>query len=148
MPRARIITILITAAVAAVFFGSITGFFIVAKRNSGNGDGLFKTTGVVAGRVSVGPLCPVEPCERPVGDLYSSRSLIFMPKGRGRPVDLPFTIQLAYDGTFRDELPESDYEVTLTDCMFMGCEWALPKFIHVAANATATLEIDIDTGIR
>ncbi len=184
MSRARIITILVTAAAVAVFFGSITGFFIVAKRNSeaekifctqeakqcpdgsfvgrtgpkcefaacptGGGDSeLFKTTGVVAGRVSVGPLCPVEPCDKPVGDIYSSRSLIFTPENGKEFTDLPFVVvDLNVDGTFRFNLSESDYSVMLTDCQFMGCDRALPKFIHVAANATTTLEIAIDTGIR
>ena len=79
----------------------------------------FKTSGTVFGKVSIGPLCPVEPCTvPPESNPYASRNLIFTPKGGGRPADLPFTSKLNSDGSFNIELPESDYEISLSDCQF------------------------------
>lgn len=120
----------------------------------GEDDGLFKTTGTVMGRVSIGPLCPVEREGVPCGpeDIYSSRRIILNPNppvgGGGRPVDLPFYIALNTDGTFSEEIPEGNYELTITDCAFLGCRYEFPKPIRVDANKTLTLSIDVDTGIR
>ncbi|MSQ31879.1 MAG: hypothetical protein EXR59_01375 [Dehalococcoidia bacterium] len=35
-----------------------------------------RDVGTLVGHVSIGPLCPVEPCQREIGDLYSLRSVI------------------------------------------------------------------------
>ncbi|MDP3953794.1 MAG: hypothetical protein Q8Q06_00050 [bacterium] len=113
-----------------------------------NGGDDFKTSGTVVGRVSIGPLCPVEPCFSDQPSPYISRQLIFTPQGGGRPVDLPFYVDLKKDGSYSAELPESNYEVTLSDCDYMGCRYSLPKMIFVKANETQELDIDIDTGIR
>lgn len=108
----------------------------------------FKTTGTVVGKVSIGPLCPVEPCPEEFENPYLSRQLIFIPKGGGRPVDLPFYAKLDKDGGFTEEIPYGNYEVNLSDCDYLGCEYSLPKLISVEANKTLELTIDIDTGIR
>ncbi|MBI4160792.1 MAG: hypothetical protein HY506_02695 [Candidatus Yanofskybacteria bacterium] len=112
--------------------------------------GNFKTTSTVMGKVSIGPLCPVEPCPtNPFNDdIYSGRQLIFTPDGGGRPVDLPLYIKLNSDGSFKDEIPAGNYEVTLSRCDYLGCRYSMPKFITVEANKTLELNIDIDTGIR
>ncbi|MDP2676638.1 MAG: hypothetical protein Q8O83_03060 [bacterium] len=108
----------------------------------------FTTSGTVSGKVSIGPLCPVEPCPGTMPDVYSSRQLIFTPQGGGRPVDLPFYAKLSSDGSYSIELPESNYSVTLSKCDYLGCAYALPKNIFVKANENMELNIDIDTGIR
>lgn len=107
----------------------------------------FKTSGTVSGKVSIGPLCPVE-CPEMGPDIYSPLQLIFTPTGRGRPIDLPFYAKLSIDGSYSVELPESNYSVTLKDCAYLGCSAALPKSIFVKANESVQLNIDIDTGIR
>lgn len=107
----------------------------------------FKTTGIVSGRVSIGPLCPVE-CPEMGPDIYSPLQLVFTPTGEGRPVDLPFYAKLSSDGSYSIELPESNYSVTLKDCAYLGCSTALPKSIFVKANESVQSDIDIDTGIR
>lgn len=123
--------------------------FSACPGDDGDG-GDFETSGIVKGKVSIGPLCPVEREGVPCGpdDVYSSRKIVMTPKGGGRPVDVPFYIQLNADGTFEERIPEGDYEVALTDCGFMGCQYELPKMVRVLADQTLSLMIDIDTGIR
>lgn len=112
-----------------------------------NNDGDFRTYGTVSGKVSIGPLCPVEPCNSTV-DPYSGKQLIFKPTGGGRPVDQPFYAKLKSDGLYSIELPSSNYSVTISDCQYMGCSAVFPKNITVTANKNLELNIDIDTGIR
>ena len=119
---------------------------LTAIRGLENSD--FKTSGTLVGRISVGPLCPVEPCQGEVQDIYSGLEVIAIPKGGGRPVDLPFSISVLRDGTFREELPEGDYELTVHECKWLGCAYALPKLVRIDANRTVEIQIDIDTGIR
>ena len=112
-----------------------------------NGNNGFKTSGTVYGKVSIGPLCPVEPCSNPI-DPYSGKQLIFTPAGGGRPVDTPFYAKLSGDGSFSVDIPESNYSVTLSDCQYLGCQRVFPKNISVSANKSLQLNLDIDTGIR
>lgn len=98
---------------------------------------------MVQGRVSIGPLCPVEPCGNDVPNPYAGRSVVLSSENLG-PVDVP----LAADGTFEVLLPEGEYTIDLTDCAFLGCSHTLPVPARVVAGETTTLSIDIDTGIR
>ena len=41
----------------------------------------FRATGTIIGRVSIGPLCPVEPCQAQFQNPYLSRQLVFTPQG-------------------------------------------------------------------
>lgn len=99
--------------------------------------------GTLEGVVRVGPLCPVEPCPQPTPDVYSSRSLVLARKEGSQ-----IKVTLASDGTFRADVPATEYEVNLTDCTYLGCRYALPKHVTVAPRSVTELVIDIDTGIR
>ncbi len=99
--------------------------------------------GTVAGKVSIGPLCPVEPCPGPVPDVYSSRYIILQPEA-GEPTQ----VKLNSNGSFEAQLKPGTYKVNLTDCTFMGCSRVLPKTVTVKANETTYIQIDIDTSIR
>ncbi|MBI4311366.1 MAG: hypothetical protein HY681_06250 [Chloroflexi bacterium] len=101
------------------------------------------TLGVLYGQVRIGPLCPVEPCTRPTGDLYSSRSLV-VESAAGSRIETPLTP----DGWFKVQLAAGAYVVTLTNCDFLGCRSALPQKVTVQAGQVAELAIEIDTGIR
>ena len=102
-----------------------------------------KAEGILTGRVTIGPLCPVEPCANPAPDVYSSRELLLTRDGEA-PVVLP----LADDGSFQALIPTGIYSVELSDCVFLGCGLSLPVVVTVTDGETATLAIDIDTGIR
>jgi hypothetical protein len=100
-------------------------------------------TGTVTGRVSVGPLCPVEPCDAQSVD-FSSRQ-VTLESQSGQKI----TIKLYADGTFYPtQVAPGTYEVALTDCIWLGCESELPKTVVILSNQTAEVQIDIDTGIR
>ncbi|MEK9659539.1 MAG: hypothetical protein VW450_06325 [Chloroflexota bacterium] len=87
-------------------------------------------------------MCPVEPCANATNP-YEGRSLDL------RAAYAPLTlVALADDGTFSASVPAGLYTVGLTDCDFLGCERALPVRVEVRAGDSATLTIEIDTGIR
>lgn len=101
----------------------------------------FKTSGTVFGKVSIGPLCPVEPCNSTVNP-YSGKELIF------KSGTLTQKAKLGADGSYQLNLLAGNYSITLSDCQYMGCSVVFPKNINVTANKNFELNIDIDTGIR
>jgi hypothetical protein len=115
---------------------------MLALAACGGGTPAPERTGTLEGRVSIGPLCPVEPCANAVNP-YQGRSLEL--RGAYQPLRL---VALADDGTFSAQVPAGLYTVGLTDCGFLGCGQALPVRVEVRAGETATLTVDIDTGIR
>ncbi len=100
-------------------------------------------TGILYGKVSIGPLCPVEPCIRPTADIYSSRSLL-LETDFGETLRVP----LNADGTFKAQVKSGVYAVNLTNCDYLGCSRVLPQKVVIGSNQAVELNIDIDTGIR
>lgn len=104
--------------------------------------------GYLAGRVSVGPLRPVErvgvtPPPVPP-EVYTARSLnVFQSDGKTLVKNVAFN----GDGTYRAELPAGTYVV---DLKRTGIDRArgLPQTITITRGQTTTLDVDIDTGIR
>lgn len=105
--------------------------------------GIQAERGTISGKVTIGPLCPVEPCRNPDPDIYASRQLILQP-----PFGNQIRIQLNADGSFRATVNAGTYTVDLTDCTFLGCKRSLPIIATVSPNGLTTIDIDIDTGIR
>jgi len=103
--------------------------------------------GTISGRVTIGPLCPVEPCPDPVPDIYSSRKIMLTPLLQPERTP-PFYIQLDAEGSFQATVNSGIYALNLTDCTFLGCDYILPKIVTVRPNETTTVDIDIETGIR
>ena len=99
--------------------------------------------GTISGKVTIGPLCPVEPCPNPIPNIYTSRQLILQP-GSGDPI----YVQLNSDGSFQATVNAGTYTVNLTNCTFLGCKYSLPKTITVKPNENTVIDINIDTGIR
>ena len=99
--------------------------------------------GTLTGKVTIGPLCAVEPCSTPPEHIYSSRDLIMRS-------DLTGTIRVHLDtnGNFEARLPTGTYTVDLSDCDFLGCSVSLPKTVSVTLDQVTELTIEIDTGIR
>ena len=104
--------------------------------------------GTISGKVTIGPLCPVEPCPDPIPDIYTSRQLILQPLILQPDSGNPIYIQLNPDGSFQATVNAGIYTVNLTNCTFLGCKYVLPKIVAVRPNETTTVNIDIDTGIR
>lgn len=100
------------------------------------------TQAVIAGRVVIGPLCPVEPC-RNQPNPYLDKELIFKPK-KGNST----TAKLEADGSFQKQVEAGIYSVELSQCQYLGCRRTLPKTVEVKPGETVELVIEIDTGIR
>ncbi len=100
--------------------------------------------GLLEGKVTIGPLCPVEPCPVTVSNPYTSRTIIL----RKQTGEFFTQIILQEDGSFEAEIGAGIYILSLSDCSFLGCNRSLPKTVTIEAGKTTETKIDIDTGIR
>lgn len=106
-------------------------------------------TGTITGTVDIGPICPIEPCPVSVANPYLSRKIILQRREDSKgAADVPIYIALNSDGTFREDVPADIYTLTLSDCNFQACRFALPKTVEVQSGQMATVDIHIDTGVR
>jgi hypothetical protein len=130
------IFILIVVTVAAAIFLRTTTISPAAGSSG---------TGVLAGNVTIGPLCPVEPCritEDQLAAAYATRSIsVSTPGGDSvaRIVPAPHTGYsiVLRAGTYSVDIPQQG----------VGSS-NLPKTVIIRANETLRLDISIDTGIR
>jgi len=104
--------------------------------------------GYLEGRVTIGPLQPVErvgvPTPTVPPEVYAARSIdIFQSDG----TTLVTNVKINPDGTYRVELEPGTYLVNIART---GIDRAggLPKTIVIESNRTVRLDIEIDTGIR
>ena len=103
--------------------------------------------GTLSGKVSIGPICPVErvgvPCPVPP-EAYTSREVIVYTSNGTTVVA---RAHFNSDGTYRFELPAGQYVVAIPQSGIGGSK-DLPKTITVSVGKTTTFDFDIDTGIR
>jgi len=99
--------------------------------------------GTIFGMVTIGPLCPVEPCPDPQPDIYSSRDIILIPE-EGEPL----IFELRSDVSFEAEVQPGRYNLNISNCEFLGCQSTLPIEVDINQNEALFIEIMIDTGIR
>ena len=107
-----------------------------------------KETGVLEGKVSIGPLVPVvqegvsEPTPAP--EVYAARQIVIYSKNGKKEIT---KVPINTDGTYRIELATGEYMV---DINRIGIDFSkdLPVIVEIVANQTYRLDIDIDTGIR
>ena len=99
--------------------------------------------GTLTGQISVGPLCPVEPCDTPVVSPYDGLEVVLTREGAESA-----RIAVGADGSFSGEAPAGEYELDVQPCLFLGCNAALPLDVSVRTGQAETVTIDIDTGIR
>ena len=118
-------------------------FLVVMSACQRADDGVAERQGTLTGNISIGPLCPVEPCTGPVTDVYSSRSLSLRPKS-GDPIHVP----LDADGNFEASIGVGVFTLDLSDCEFLGCARAFPQTVTIEPDQVTRLDIDLDTGIR
>ena len=134
--RFLIIVLLIVIAVAVVIFLS----------PETSGPDVAGGTGTLTGNVSIGPLCPVEPCMVSPDRLaaaYAARTLVVSDPGGSV---IATTVPDPYDGySFR--LKPGIY---IIDIRHQGIDRSpdLPETVTISAGETVTLDITIDTGIR
>lgn len=98
--------------------------------------------GTFAGRITIGPVCPVEPCDFPEGAIYMGRDLVFLRSGASS-----FKVPLGTDGSFSVELVPADYIIGMEGCGYVGCD-VFPMEQTIVSGETVTFNRDFDTGIR
>jgi hypothetical protein len=129
-----IIVLIIITLVIAIILGA-----------GGPFPGLEATNGTLTGNVSIGPLCPVEPCmisQDRIVAAYAARPIMITTAG----------------GTFVGSVianPDTGYTISLrpgtyvVDTLHQGVGGSnLPKTVTIRAGETVLLDISIDTGIR
>ncbi len=99
--------------------------------------------GTLFGVLSIGPLCPVEPCANPTNP-YTDLEVVVTDTDGTEVVRIAVTD----GGTFSRPLPTGDYSLAVEPCIHLGCDFSLPVDVTVVAGEQANVEIDIDTGIR
>jgi hypothetical protein len=100
-----------------------------------------------AGTVTIGPLCPVEPCNitpEQLTAVYAARKVIVYNSDRTTVIK---ELSLDQTGRFSTELETGTY---LIDINSAGVDRSAqtPATITIVSSQTVTLNISIDTGIR
>lgn len=103
---------------------------------------------MLEGKVSIGPLTPVERIDVPTPttppEVYAARSIdVFQSDGTTRVTN----VRINSNGTYRVELAAGTYVINLAPTgIDRGVN--LPQTITIEGGQTMRLDIDIDTGIR
>jgi hypothetical protein len=102
-------------------------------------------TGTLTGTVTIGPLCPVEPCtisHEQIVAAYAARPVTITTEGG------------AFVGSVTAD-PDTGYSISLrpgnyvVDIPYMGIGGSnLPRMVAIHAGETIRLDISFDTGIR
>jgi hypothetical protein len=103
--------------------------------------------GILEGQVSIGPLCPVEPCDIPEdqkAEAYAERTIVIYDE---KQQNIIAEIKPDSNGSFKIELQEGKYTVDLKP---LGIDRSpdVPATITITAGGTVPIKIDIDTGMR
>lgn len=102
--------------------------------------------GNLEGKLTIGPLCPVEPCnisDEQKRQAYEARKIqIFMPDGTTLVKEFIADYQTQI---YKTELHAGRYMLNVTNA---GIGPFQQKEVIIEANKTTVLNIDIDTGIR
>jgi hypothetical protein len=103
-------------------------------------------SGTLTGTVTIGPLCPVEPCSvsrDQVLAAYAARPLLIRTDGG----ILVQSVTADPDTGYSVSLHPGTYVVDITP-RGIGGSPDLPRTVTIHAGETVRLDIDIDTGIR
>lgn len=136
---------LVTGRAVFILMPGIMILTVVMVLNSGciqAGSG----TGTLAGTVSIGPLCPVEPCTVSHDRLVAAYE--------ARPITISKTGGTVISTVIAD--PDTGYQVALKPGTYVvdiphqgiGGSRELPKTVTIRSGETVRLDISIDTGIR
>jgi|SRR3989344_852918 len=106
-------------------------------------------TGVIKGKVDVGPLCPAvknppDPMCLPTAETYTSRKVILYASDSTTVVN---SMHFLSDGTYLFNVQPGTYVIDIPHDGISGGR-DLPKTITVSAGRTVEFDFSIDTGIR
>jgi len=104
--------------------------------------------GTLTGKVTIGPLCPAEPCEMTPEQIefaYSERRIILHPASD--TIILAGEIEVHYNKPYSIDLLPGTY---IVDINYIGRDRSdnVPARVTIRPGETDTLNIDIDTDIR
>ena len=133
----------------ALFFLILVGITVaiaIVLNTAGPVPGHGTANGTLAGSVTIGPLCPVEPCRvtaDQLRDVYAAHPIVIATPG-GMTV-----AELTAD-------PENGYSVTLRPGTYVvdtartgpGGSRGLPATVTIRSGVTVLLNVTIETGIR
>ena len=136
-----------------LIFGVILSF---ACENDTNNTSL--ETGFLQGKVTIGPLCPVEPCNLPpeqIAMIYKARKVIVYEKSSLNKI---VELQLDAEGEYSIALNSGQYIVDVSDANGNVLPLdlsqrprfgnAIPQEAEIFSDQTTISDFDIDTGIR
>lgn len=118
--------------------------------NSGCDKQNSQEVGYLGGKISIGPLCPVEtdppnPACLPTAETYKAYPVsIWTSDGKSKVAH----INPALDGLYRVELDPGHYLIKLEKEQYTIGGSNLPVEISIMSQKETVLNIDIDTGIR
>jgi len=125
---------------------SLTIVVAIALNDGGIPAGPGSGTGTLTGNVSIGPLCPVEPCTVPHDRLVAAYA--------ARPITISTPDGTSVSSVTAD--PGTGYTVVLRPGTYVvdiphqgiGGSRELPRTVTIHSGETVRLDISIDTGIR
>jgi len=132
----------------SLFAGII--FLVGSSLFTGCDELMYHDTGFIEGKISIGPLCPVEtdppdPGCLPTAETYNSYPVgVWTSDGRIKVAQ----INPALDGTYKTELATGNYLVILENGQSRIGSSNLPVHVTISALKNENLDINIDTGIR
>jgi len=130
--------------IVVLFLMLIIGFFSCVKQNSISGEGVLK------GKISIGPICPVEtippdPHCLPTMETYKAWATAVWTLNKKSKIA---AINPRLDGTYQIDIPAGNYLIDFAgQTNFVGGS-NLPAPISIADGDTTNFNINIDTGIR
>jgi hypothetical protein len=107
-------------------------------------------TGFLEGKISIGPICPVEtippdPACLPTTETYRAYPVSVWTSSGGRKIA---QLNPSLDGSYKTELGIGNYLVVLESGKTGIGSSNLPLNVSIIQETTTTLNISIDTGIR
>jgi len=135
-----------------IIFGTILSF------SCENAADTTLNTGILEGKVTIGPLCPVEPCNltpEEIAAVFEARKVIVYEKSSLRKI---MEIQLNAGGEYSVSLNSGQYIVDISDANGNALPLdlsqrpqfgnAIPQEAEIFSDQTTISDFDIDTGIR
>ena len=135
-----------------IIFGTILSF------SCENATNITLKTGILEGKVTIGPLCPVEPCNltpEEIAAIFEARKVIVYEKSSLKKI---IEIQLSAGGEYSISLNSGQYIVDISDANGNALPLdlsqrpqfgnAIPQEAEIFSDQTTISDFDIDTGIR
>ena len=138
------------ASLKSILFYLIVTGIMIQTLYSCAGQSSIGITGILKGKITIGPLCPVEtvppsPGCTPTAETYKTwATAVWKLNKTGKVVSLSPSL----DGNYHVTLPSGKYIIDFDTTQSFRGGSNLPYEITVPANDTVIFNINIDTGIR